>query len=255
LKAIAALRKQVVDLNLDADRNADEHLVRWLQVQNFNVNKAEGMLRKSLKWRQDNDIDSILEWVPPPNFDKAFPSEVCGYDAEGNAILVIPMKYFKVSIFSEIEKSDYIKYRVQFIEKMLLGMRTRNRETGQNGNRIISIHDLEGFNLYSVLTARTLDYLKEVGKIIDDNYPDITKAAYVTYAPRMISVVMSIVKPFLPRGAVDKTKIYGSSRSSFGKEIMQFLPAEVVPIRYGGTNVEFEKTAFAEQFTAADIKE
>ena len=49
----------------------------------MNVDKADAMLRKSLKWREENNIDQILEWKAPEVYSQLYPIEFCGHDKYG----------------------------------------------------------------------------------------------------------------------------------------------------------------------------
>jgi hypothetical protein len=67
LEKIDQLRKRVTkDLELREDQVSDHYLIRWLRARSLNVSKAEEMLRKSLQWRKENGVDTILETAEIP---------------------------------------------------------------------------------------------------------------------------------------------------------------------------------------------
>jgi hypothetical protein len=83
------------------------------------------MLRKHLKWREENEISSILEWTPAPHFlkeedeEQDFPYEICGADKEGCPLLVVPFGAWDVRrVCEQGMKKDYIKYVDQLFMKV-----------------------------------------------------------------------------------------------------------------------------------------
>ena len=54
-------------------------LLQFLNARNLNVGKAEKMLRAALRYREENDLDGILDWQPPYCFRNFFPA---GSDCE-----------------------------------------------------------------------------------------------------------------------------------------------------------------------------
>ena len=60
-EAIVKLRTAVAkDLYKDY-MSRDEYLVRWLRAKNLDVNKAAELLRKNLKWRKEENADSMAD--------------------------------------------------------------------------------------------------------------------------------------------------------------------------------------------------
>ncbi|XP_036764673.2 SEC14-like protein 2 isoform X4 [Manis pentadactyla] len=63
-EALARFRDNLQDL-LPALPNADDYFfLRWLRARNFDLQKSEGMLRKHMAFRKQQDLDNILKWQP-----------------------------------------------------------------------------------------------------------------------------------------------------------------------------------------------
>ncbi|KAI5929979.1 SEC14-like protein 2 [Manis javanica] len=63
-EALSRFRDNLQDL-LPALPNADDYfLLRWLRARNFDLQKSEGMLRKHMVFRKQQDLDNILKWQP-----------------------------------------------------------------------------------------------------------------------------------------------------------------------------------------------
>jgi hypothetical protein len=86
-------RERVKDIIAESEEyNDDYYLIRWLRARGLDVSKAEEMLRKSMKWRQDNAVDGIdLREEVPVKYRKIYPFSTLGQDKEGNPVILFPM--------------------------------------------------------------------------------------------------------------------------------------------------------------------
>ena len=60
-RAIVQLRKAVEKDLYEDYMSRDEYLVRWLRTKKLDVNKAAELLRKNLKWRKEENADSMAD--------------------------------------------------------------------------------------------------------------------------------------------------------------------------------------------------
>ena len=67
----------------------DFYMCRWLRAREWDVKKAEKMLRDTMEWRKKNGIDTILEdWEPPEVLVKYSPGGFTGFDKKGGPIWI-----------------------------------------------------------------------------------------------------------------------------------------------------------------------
>ncbi|CAG7728832.1 unnamed protein product [Allacma fusca] len=72
-KAIAELRTKVLDLQLEDGSNMDDlYLLRWLKARGMDPDKAERMLRRSLKWREEENVNALREIKVNPDLVETF---------------------------------------------------------------------------------------------------------------------------------------------------------------------------------------
>ncbi|OXA39357.1 Protein real-time [Folsomia candida] len=84
-------RAKVQNLLQTEYQKDDSFLIRWLRARDLNLIRAEEMLRASLKWRQDNDVDNILKCDDiPEEVKKMSPVAYSGISTEGYATFVVP---------------------------------------------------------------------------------------------------------------------------------------------------------------------
>lgn len=110
--------------------------------------KAEEMLRKSMKWRKENEVDTILEregHTIPPDMVKLGPIAFCGISKDGYGVFVAP--WGRHDLRSHIEKygtEECLKYNTIFMEKMVKIMQDEGAKVGMKVTQMIEIADFEG---------------------------------------------------------------------------------------------------------------
>ncbi|CAG7827333.1 unnamed protein product, partial [Allacma fusca] len=68
VKLLGEFRKRLTDLDLNEEWTSDYNLIRWIRARDLDLDAAENMLRTSIEWRRENDIDQILSWDPTPEY-------------------------------------------------------------------------------------------------------------------------------------------------------------------------------------------
>ncbi|KAL5016997.1 hypothetical protein ScPMuIL_006586 [Solemya velum] len=63
----------------------DWYLQKWLKARAYDLDKAEQMLRKSMRYRHNMGVKNLLdEYVPPEVVQKYLAGGFCGHDKEGS---------------------------------------------------------------------------------------------------------------------------------------------------------------------------
>lgn len=66
---------------------------RVLRARNYNLDNAEYMLRNTIKWREENDVNSALKWKVEPLVVEKFAVEFPGMDNSNRIVFYIPLGY------------------------------------------------------------------------------------------------------------------------------------------------------------------
>lgn len=103
------------------DIATDVILLKFLRAREFKVNEAYEMLRNTLQWRKENNIDSILNEKFDAEFDSiAFMN---GVDREGHPIcynnfgLLGDHEMYNKILGSEAKRERFLRWRIQLMEK------------------------------------------------------------------------------------------------------------------------------------------
>ncbi|KAK4311734.1 hypothetical protein Pmani_016790 [Petrolisthes manimaculis] len=215
----------------------DHDLLQWLVARNFNIEKAEQMLRKSLEWRKEWGADSVLEWEVPEVLSKYYPVGMCGHDKKGLPVWIIPYGGCDMrGLLSSVKKSDYIRYTIRVLEDSRKDMMQQTQILGHPVNQQCCVFDLENFSLKHVTWKPAMDVILELVQLYEANYPEFLKCAYVINAPKIFTLAYAIIKPFLHEVTLKKIRIFG--HSGWKEELRKDIDPSQLPQHWGGTKTD-----------------
>ncbi|KAJ8385956.1 hypothetical protein AAFF_G00177770 [Aldrovandia affinis] len=211
----------------------DQFLLRWLRARNFNVQKAEAMLRKHLEFRKHMKADTITtEWKPPEVIEKHLSGGMCGYDRDGNPIwydVIGPVD--PKGLMLSASKQDFIKSKVRDCEMLQKECDLQTEKVGRNVEGITMIYDCEGLGLKH-LYKPAIETYGEVLIMFEENYPEGLKRLFVIKAPKLFPVAYNLIKHFLCEETRRKISILGGN---WQEVLKKHIDPEQLPAVYGGT--------------------
>lgn len=149
----------------------DVILLKFLRAREFKVNEAFEMLKKTLQWRKESNIDSISDEDLQVDLSSAF--HMNGIDREGH-----PVCYNIYGVFgneelytkafgTEENRKQFLRWRFQLMEK---GIRKLDLKPG-GVTSLLQISDLK--NSPSPLKKDLRVAMKQAVGILQDNYPEL----------------------------------------------------------------------------------
>ncbi|XP_023676456.2 SEC14-like lipid binding 8 isoform X1 [Paramormyrops kingsleyae] len=232
-EALAQLRERLQDVIAQLPAQHDHFLLRWLRARNFNVQKAEVMLRKHLEFRRQMKADTITtEWRPPEVIERYLPGGMCGYDRDGSPIwydIIGPVD--PKGLLLSASKQDFIKTKVRDCELLREECDAQSQKLGKVVDSITMIYDCEGLGMKH-LWKPAIETYGEVLTMFEDNYPEGLKRLFVIKAPKIFPVAYNLVKHFLSEETRSKIVVMGAN----WQEVLQkHIEPEQLPVVYGGT--------------------
>ena len=163
-----------------------------------------------MEWRRLNGMDTITEdYEMPEVLQKYLPGGFTGFDKAGSPIWIDCLgKVDLKAIFLAARKHDMIRTRLCWIEKMRIAMEDNNAKTGKTANGRLVIFDMDGIGSKH-LWKTGLETVIEMLKLLEANYPESLKTAYVINAPTIFPIIWNIIKPFLSEASKKKTDVLG----------------------------------------------
>lgn len=235
-EALSKLQDRVKN-SIPEESQQDHELLRWLVARDFNVDKAELMLKNSLEWRREWGIDSLLDWKPPEVLLKYYPVGQVGHDMAGRPVWIIPFGGCDMyGLLMSVSKKDYMKYTFRTLEMAKADMKKQSELLGRPITQQTTIFDMDNFSLKNVTWKPALDVVLQVVQMYEANYPELLHCAYAINAPTIFTTAYAMIRPFLHEVTIKKICIYG--RSGWKEELLNVIDENELPKHWGGTKTD-----------------
>jgi len=221
---------------------SDPYLIRWLRARNLDLNRANAMLRKNLKWRKENGIDdilneNILELPGQPPFYRD------GVDFEGSIVVILLPARVDMRKYLLNGKRD--KVVRMFDQLMEMGEIQILGSLGIIGNTTAAdrpradvttvINDMHGYTLRQHACLQCLGVYIEWFTHMESYYPGYTKHIIVVNAPRIAASLIELLKPVVSPETRNILQIYGSNKNEWIPVLRKLVPQDQVRANLGGT--------------------
>lgn len=209
-------------------------LTKFLKAKGFKVHDAFEMLRKTLKWRREYNVDSVLEETSEVDVEKL----VCigSRDNEGhplyfNVYAALKDKNLYNELFGSQENCEqFLRLRVRYMEK---GIRLLNFKAGGT-DALVQITDLKN------LPGSTMKELRLVTKkcmmLLQNYYPELIYRDIIVNAPFWYYASHVLSSKLLSQRT--KKKFVFARPNKVTKTLLKFIAPEYLPAEYGGLKRE-----------------
>lgn len=172
-------------------------LLRFLKARDFNVEKASQMLQDSFKWRQDNNIDQIVDYKLPAVVIKHFPGAWHNTDKDGRPLYILRLGHMDVKgLLKSIGEEVLLKLAVQICEE---GLQLIEQATNKSGKPVLNwslLCDLDGLSMRHLWRPGVKALLKII-ETVERNYPETLGRVFIVRAPRVFPIAWTIVSTFI----------------------------------------------------------
>ncbi|CAN1226469.1 PATL4 [Linum grandiflorum] len=215
----------------------DVVLLKFLRARDFKVNEAFEMLRKTLEWRKENKIDSILEEdLGQDHLAVAFYTN--GTDRVGHPVCYnvygvlnseeVYSKAFGIGTDEEEKKSgkQFLRWRIQQLEQSIQKLELKPGGVAS----LLQISDLKNSPPPSKKELRTA--MKQAVGILQDNYPELVARNIFINVPFWYYAMNALLSPFLTQRT--RSKIVVARPAKVTETLLKYISIEQVPAQYGG---------------------
>ncbi|XP_077863228.1 SEC14-like protein 2 [Saccoglossus kowalevskii] len=231
--------KSKVNDILEKPEHDDHYCLRWLRARNFDVVKAEALIRSNMEQRKKWGIDSILtNYKVPEVLEKHYQGGMVGEDKEGHPVWIDPLgKMDMKGLMRSAKRKDIILSRIRFSEQLYHSVfPERSKKYGKHIESITYIVDMEGLGTKH-LWKPGLDTCIEFITLLQDMYPESLKIAYFVRVPRIFAAIYALLKPFVDVDVRNKIHVLSNN---FQSTLLKDIPAESLPVHWGGTMTDPE---------------
>ncbi|URE36262.1 CRAL/TRIO domain [Musa troglodytarum] len=189
------------------------------------------MLRNVLEWRKQSRIDSILD-EESLGADFVAACYMDGVDRERHPVcynmpgVFQDDKLYQETFGSEQGREKFQRWRVQLMEK---GIKALDFNPGGVAS-LLQITDLNNSPGPSKKELRTT--MKQVVQLLQDNYPELVARNIFINVPFWYYAFHALISPFLTQRT--RSKFVFARPAKVAETLLRYIPAEAVPVRYGG---------------------
>lgn len=225
------------------DERSDVILLKFLRARDYKVKDAFTMIKNTVRWRKEFEIDALLEQDHGNDWDKV--AFTHGYDKKGhpvcyNAFSEFQNKDLYQNTFSTDEKRQkFLKWRIQFLEKSI-----RKLDFSPTGiSSFVQVNDFK--NSFGIGKRELWQATKLAVQLLQDNYPEFLAKQVFINVPWWYLAYNRMISPFLTQRTKSKFVFAGPSKSA--ETLFKYIAPEQVPVQYGGLKREDEQ-----EFTTED---
>lgn len=212
----------------------DHFLLRWLRAREFDINKAEYMLRQNQIWRRENNIDSVLETYQWPQVLKTyFPGGMCNHDRSGRPVWI--MRFGNADYKGMLEcvpKEEMFKVCYYQIEQMFADMRRQSKMQGKNVETVTILCDYDNFSLNQVYSFKAIEFLREMAAQYEANYPEMLERCFFINTPSFFPIFWKIFRTFLSEKTATKVEVF--PRDVWKSALVKYVDPSQLPVHWGG---------------------
>lgn len=215
---------------------SDHYLLRWLRARDFDVKKAETMLREALQWRKEIGADTILvDYQEVEVLEKYRTGGICGRDKSGCPIYIDPYGLIDMKgLLRSAKKIDLHRKFVQVMETVAKLCQEESKKRGTYIEELVVIYDLNGLGIKQ-LNKPSVDMYLSIVDLCESRYPETLKKVFVINSPKIFPIIWSIVRPLLHENTAKKVVVLSGN---YKETLLKHIDAEELPACYGGTRTD-----------------
>ncbi|KAK6123824.1 hypothetical protein DH2020_042425 [Rehmannia glutinosa] len=234
------------------NEKTDVVLLKFLRAREFKVNDAYEMLEKTLQWRKEFKIDSILDEEFGNDLSSA--AYMSGVDRKGHPIcynifgVLDSEEIYEKTLASEEKREQFLRWRVQLMEKGV-----EKLDFKPDGiNSLVQINDLKNSPGPSKKEVRVA--VNKAVTLLQDNYPEFVAKNIFINVPFWYFAFQSVLSSFLTQRT--RSKLVFARPSKVTETLLKYIPIQEIPIQYGGIKREndFEFSSTDGEATEVVIK-
>jgi hypothetical protein len=230
-KQVASLR-QFQDLIADVNhwKNEPHTAVMFLIEYRWKPKSTERHFRKMIEWRQDNNVDTILDDYCPPEDFNYYPAAILkGLDRDGDPILLersgaaqpwsLQERYGNEEMFKEAIWKRELESRGKWIDDY-------QRKHKRPMTRLTVVIDLHGLSTKHIRPG-ILSLVAENSKTVQANWPAAAKRIIAIRAPLIFRIAWNFLKPFLNESV--KEMLVFATTSDYLEVLDRYIDISVLP--------------------------
>ncbi|CAN6689369.1 unnamed protein product [Malus baccata var. baccata] len=227
----------------------DVVLLKFLRAREFKVNEAFEMLKKTLQWRKESKIDSILDEDVCADLSSA--AYLNGVDREGHPVcynifgVFDNEELYRKTFGNEEKRGQFLRWRLQLMEKSVQKLDLRPG----GATSLLQINDLK--NSPGPAKKELRIATKQAVGLLQDNYPELVAKNIFINVPFWYYALNALLSPFLTQRT--KSKFVVARPAKVTETLLKYIPAQEIPAQYGGFKRDNDSEFSAEDGAVSEL--
>ncbi|KAK0131849.1 SEC14-like protein 1 [Merluccius polli] len=213
----------------------DEHILRFLRARDFNVDKAREILRQSLTWRKQHQVDYLLEsWTSPHVLHDYYTGDWHHHDRDGRPLYILRLGQMDTKgLVRALGEESLLRHVLSINEEGLRRCEENTKVFGRPISCWTCLVDLEGLNMRHLWRPGVKALLRII-EVVEANYPETLGRLLILRAPRVFPVLWTLVSPFIDENTRRKFLIYAGNDYQGPGGLLDYIDQEIIPDFLGG---------------------
>eukprot|EP01088_Endostelium_zonatum_P012196 TRINITY_DN26381_c0_g1_i2.p1 TRINITY_DN26381_c0_g1~~TRINITY_DN26381_c0_g1_i2.p1 ORF type:complete len:432 (-),score=142.41 TRINITY_DN26381_c0_g1_i2:62-1333(-) len=226
------------DVKVNWDIHDDVTLRRFLRAREMVLQDAYDMFVKSLQWREENKVDTILDDIRARNRNFDLINNYMMVFTHGKDKRGMPVEFEQIGkmdtneLIRVLPLQDILTFHIWQQEVAIKELRAAATAAGTPLVQTAStIEDFSNFS-YSQIHSGSIGVFKEISAIDEQNYPETLHKYFVINAPSLFPAIFKLISGFLPERTIQKIHVLGSN---YKESLLKEIDSDQIPVEYGGT--------------------
>ncbi|CAN7985268.1 unnamed protein product, partial [Ixodes hexagonus] len=235
-QALDQLKNQIQDIW--KEEFTDPCLLRWLRAREFDVCKAESMLRKNQEWKRENNIDSLLDTFEIPKVLKPYlTGGLCNHDRGGRPVFIVRLGNSDLKgLLQCFTKEQLLMVSVYYLEQCAADGRRQSEKLGKVVESGTVIGDYANLSLKQAFSFQVIDFLRKLVVLYESNYPETLERCFFINAPSFFPYFWKLIRPFLSDKTAGKIQVFSHGKNVFSWKpaLLKYVDPSELPVHWGG---------------------
>ena len=225
------------ELKLKEELCNDVWLARFSRARKRNVEEAWSMVVANIKWRADNNVDSIDQWAESEEGKElisVWPNQDYGLAKDGRPLICEQMVTMDPErVFTRFSDEDLIKLHIYIMERDLRRTMESSEALGRPITECVVVENVGGLGFHHA-SSQAIDLMKQCLAIDEKNYVEMAGALIVINAPMLFPLIYRLLKPFIDENTASKMQFHSASAWQSSPQFAKFVSVESLPSEWGG---------------------
>jgi hypothetical protein len=214
----------------------DAYLIRWLRAKYFNIRDAEKMLMDNVKWRKENNMDTIHQ-EDFSDIEKDYKYHLESRDKEGKPLLYVNGGNWDLRNIAVTGKRERFN---RYIDKTLDDACGLVRELGEkykNVSQGMMILNIDGFNLVQHGCIQCIPVFLRILTQYEAHFPGCVDKIIVVNLPQAAEPILAAARAVFHPDTNKSLFIFAKNKSKWYPVLRQYFDNDQLPVELGGTKV------------------